>query len=229
MSSIANISLYIPHIFENISKVVISDTFEKLKIGKVSHVDLINKIGRDSKSYNAAYIHFDYWFNNNGSRIFQEKVVNPEKEARIIYEEPWYWVILENKGKKHIVNGRKICIDLGTKEEINGSHENSGINNTEIDNFVEEPDQLDQEMEQILDEMEYTEAFMPVECVDYVDSDYAEALENQITNLLQTVKYLGDALQNECEFNFNRNQELDRLRKLCDYNFKGWQDLKDRL
>ena len=112
-SSIPNISLYIPHIFSNYNKKDIEEIFENLKIGKINNIDFISKIGKDNKEYNSAYIHFEFWYNNQITQNLQERVLNPNKEARLIYEDPWYWIILENKGKKIPAGSRKTCIDLG--------------------------------------------------------------------------------------------------------------------
>ena len=116
MSSINNISLYIPHVFANISKEFIAETFEKLRIGKVLNIDFVSKLGKDAP-YNTAYVHFEYWYDNTAAYNFQERVLNPEKEARIIYDEPWYWIVLENKAKKHVSGDRKPRIALCLQEE----------------------------------------------------------------------------------------------------------------
>jgi len=122
MSVIKNISLYIPHIFANYSKDTVAGVFENLLIGKVKHVDFVAKEGHDGKAYNAAYIHFDYWCNNLAAINFQERVLNPEKEARIVYEDPWYWIVLENKGKKVVLGQPKTRIDLGDFPAINSNN-----------------------------------------------------------------------------------------------------------
>ena len=113
MSSVPNVSLYIPHVFANFVKADIIEAFEKVFIGKVSKIDFVSKIGNDRKPYNSAYIHFEYWYDNAGAVNFQNRVLNPNQEARLIYDEPWYWIVLENKSKKHIPGERKPCIDLG--------------------------------------------------------------------------------------------------------------------
>lgn len=115
-SSIQNISVYIPHIFDNIVKEQIEEVFENLKIGKVKNIDLIAKKGK-KEVYNAAYIHFEYWYDNTAAHNFQERILNPEKEARIVYDDPWYWIVLENKGNKHVSGDRKARIDLNFQEE----------------------------------------------------------------------------------------------------------------
>lgn len=100
-------SLYIPHVFENITKEEIIKTFESQNLGKIKSIDLVSKLGKNNVSYNAAYLHFDCWFNNTASNNFQEKLKNPEKECRVIYDDPWFWLVLENKTKKHLPNEQK--------------------------------------------------------------------------------------------------------------------------
>ena len=118
MSAIKNISLYIPHIFANYNKDDVAQIFEDQRIGKISHIDFVSKLGHDGKEYNAAYIHFDYWLNGTVAANFQERVLNPTKEARLMYEDPWYWLVLENKGRKVVSGDRKPRIDLGDSNVI---------------------------------------------------------------------------------------------------------------
>jgi hypothetical protein len=109
-SQIANISLYIPHVFANFSKKMVAETFENLRIGNVKRVDFVYKRGSNG-DFNAVYIHFNYWYNNVAACNFQERVLNPNMEARIVYDEPWYWIVLENKTKK-ASTGRKPRINV---------------------------------------------------------------------------------------------------------------------
>ena len=111
-----NVNLYIPHVFANISKEEVTNVFESLRIGKVSNIDFVNKMA-DQSQYNAVYIHFEYWYDNTSARNFQERVLNPAKEARIVYDDPWYWIVLENKAKKHVSGDRKPRIVLDLEEE----------------------------------------------------------------------------------------------------------------
>jgi hypothetical protein len=107
-----NTSLYIPHIFANFDKEFVANVFEKLKIGKVKSIDFVLKTNGQGKEYNAAYIHFDYWHDTIAARNFHTKVVNPNEEARIVYDEPWFWVVLENKARKYVPGERKPRIQL---------------------------------------------------------------------------------------------------------------------
>ena len=119
-SSFNNVSLYIPHVFSNISKKTVVDTFENLKIGAVKRVDLVYKKNAGG-DYNAAYIHFNYWYDNIAARNFQERVLDTTREARIVYDEPWYWIVLENKGAKADSTKRKPRIDI--KALCNAEHD----------------------------------------------------------------------------------------------------------
>ena len=144
-SSIQNVSVYIPHIFANIGKEQIEEVFENLKIGKVKNIDLIAKKGKD-EVYNAAYIHFEYWYDNTAAHNFRERVLNPEKEARIVYDDPWYWIVLENKGNKHVSGDRKACIDLNfQEEEVPGPIVKQQLTNADFSNmFKKQPQEQKQ-------------------------------------------------------------------------------------
>ena len=115
------LSIYIPRVFKNVTENFISSIFEDLKYGKVNHVDIVDKMDKNGNIYHSAYIHFDFWYDNIACKNFQERVQNPEKEARIVYKDPWFWVCLENtsSNKKNNVEPtypgsgeRKIRINL---------------------------------------------------------------------------------------------------------------------
>jgi hypothetical protein len=89
---------------------MVAETFENLRIGNVKRVDFVYKRGSNG-DFNAAYIHFNYWYDNVAACNFQERVLNPNREARIVYDEPWYWIVLENKTKK-TSTGRKQRINV---------------------------------------------------------------------------------------------------------------------
>lgn len=99
-------SLYIPHVFANIGEKKMVEVFASNEIGKVNHIDLVTKIGKDRKVYHSAYVHFDYWYDNIASRNIQEKL-NAGKEAKIVYDDPWYWKAYKNETKKFGGNGQR--------------------------------------------------------------------------------------------------------------------------
>jgi hypothetical protein len=111
--TVTNLSLFIPFVFSNISEQRIVHIFRKLLLGEVSYVDFVSKIDRYGKQYKSAYIHFSYWHQNIAAFNFQQRVIDPELEAKLVYDEPWHWIVFENTSEKVVVNGRKRCIDLG--------------------------------------------------------------------------------------------------------------------
>ena len=116
----SDLSLYIPHVFPNFTKEYIAGVFEDLEIGIIDHVDLVAKMDKNGNIYNAAYVHFSEWFKTTAVANFQERVVDLNREARIVHDDPWYWIILENTAKKYEPGARKPTLDLSTSgdEEI---------------------------------------------------------------------------------------------------------------
>jgi hypothetical protein len=120
MSQSTVMSLYIPHVFGNVTKEFMIKTIEFQGLGKVNKIDFVEKMGKNGKIYNNAFVHFEYWYDNISSVHFQERVKDTNKEARIVYKDPWFWVCFENTGKKHIPGERKERINLkGLNVDVN--------------------------------------------------------------------------------------------------------------
>jgi len=107
-----NISLYIPHVFSNYTRGDVAYQFERLNIGVIDRIDFVSKIGSNNVPYNTAYIHFTHWNDNEAARNLQDRVLDPNKEARLIYDDPWYWIVLENKAQKYTPGDRKKRISV---------------------------------------------------------------------------------------------------------------------
>ena len=113
MSSINNISLFIPHVFANYTQEDVVEVFDNLNLGKIKNVDFVSKLTNQDVEYNAVYVHFERWYDNDYAIAFQKRVIDPNQEARIVYDKPWFWIVLENKAKKFVSGDRKPRIDLG--------------------------------------------------------------------------------------------------------------------
>jgi len=198
MSTVNNISLYIPHIFANYSKSDVARIFENLKIGKVQTIDFVSKMGNDGKAFNAAYIHFEYWFDNISAANFQERVLT-KSPAKLMYDEPWFWLVLENKGRKIVSGERKKCLDIGdlhqvivTPEKTGGSSprtpvkakQGTPLNRSQYPVNLENEFE-DAEMIQMMDEMAECEADMEEEdqCLISIDGRYVQELEQEVVEL----------------------------------------------
>ena len=113
MSSVdQSLSLFIPRVFPNITQERIMSIFYVLGLGDVKRVDRVLKQDGDGNEYYSVYVHFERWYRTNAVANFQERVTNPDKEARIVYDDPWYWIVLENKGQKRVPGQRKPTLVL---------------------------------------------------------------------------------------------------------------------
>lgn len=93
----SNYSIYIPRVFNNISNQKIISAFEQYDIGTISSIDVTRKTGLDSKCYKVVFIHFSHWNEYNSAAVnLRERIENPDKEARLVYDDPWYWILLPN-------------------------------------------------------------------------------------------------------------------------------------
>jgi hypothetical protein len=107
-------SIYIPHVFPNFDREYMTNVFEKY--GTVSQVDFVTKQDRLGKDFNAVYVHFSCLKNESFKTCVEKGAENGG--IQILHDEPWYWIVLPNKAKKHIPGDRKPRIDLGDASVI---------------------------------------------------------------------------------------------------------------
>jgi archaellum component FlaC len=192
-----NLSVYIPHVFLNITEERIKYIFHTLELGDVSSVDFIRKQGKYGNNFHAAYIHFNYWYNTISSRNLQERILNPTKEARIVYDDPWFWLVLENNSFK------KTPPNAPMKAPRNNS-EYEYIWNTDIEPvnlFVSD-----------FGETEQDTSFN----INMTNSSYVHQLENQI----QTLKQERDHATEQTNMLRRENNELNN--KIVDMENDYW-------
>jgi hypothetical protein len=92
--------LYIPHVFSNIGKTVIENTLSKLFLANTKSIIFVPKIGKDNQPYNSVFIRISDWHDTVAAKHFQESLRNPKKETRLMYDDPWYWIVLETTSTK---------------------------------------------------------------------------------------------------------------------------------
>lgn len=91
------LSLCIPRVVsEWANKDLIITKFQTLNIGVVKRVDFVEKTSANHVKYYTAFIHFEQWEDNQATRNIQYKILNEENSARLVYDEPWYWILLKN-------------------------------------------------------------------------------------------------------------------------------------
>jgi hypothetical protein len=92
---------------------MIHDVFYNKKIGEVKQVDFIPKMNNRGEYYHSAFVHFDYWFDSDHAKNIQERILcNPNLLTRVVYDNPYFWVIQENKSEKCAPGKPKLRIDL---------------------------------------------------------------------------------------------------------------------
>ena len=92
-----NLSLYIPRVFPNWrDEARMANVFESLNIGKIYRIDFIDKIDENTNQpYCQAFVHFEYWYDYPVSHSIQEKILDPTQQAKIVYDDPWFWLLLK--------------------------------------------------------------------------------------------------------------------------------------
>ena len=90
------LSIYIPRIFTNISTSQIAQVFESLDLGKIERIDMIPYVNAKGEPLYRAFVYIK-WANNTATNHLQAKILDPEQQAKIVYQEPWYWLLLPNK------------------------------------------------------------------------------------------------------------------------------------
>jgi len=220
MSTMKNISLFIPHIFANYRKEDVVKVFEDKQIGKVNHIDYIKKFNKGTDYY-AAYIHFEYWYENTEAVKLNRDVLDTQKEARIMYEEPWYWIVLENKTpqKMNIKSGdRKLRIDIKglssssvtistPKSDVELTCPNAPIKKKQLVSFeyiepvnlegefaCEDEDiaQMDKELDEIEECMIQEEELNQIS----IDSRYVKTIEDENAEMREQIQYLHAQMYN---------------------------------
>ena len=79
-------SLCIPRVFSNIGEARIRKIFEDICIGRIEEIDIIK-----GNKNNRVFIHLTW--NNTPDAQFVRNQVMTGKDVKIIYDEPWFWVV----------------------------------------------------------------------------------------------------------------------------------------
>ena len=91
-------SLYIPRVFLNITEEKIREVFETLELGEIERIDLVPRpYTSGTISANMAFIYFKYWSQTVSAQNLASRIMDPRREARIVYDDPWYWILLPNR------------------------------------------------------------------------------------------------------------------------------------
>ena len=152
-------SIYIPRVYANLSTEFVAETFESLNLGVVDRVEAVARPG-DKTTY-MAFVYFASWNTGNKAAVHLAERINTNggPQARIVYDDPWYWILLPNKSQK----SSKTLDEDKTLEEFNRS--NNCIPAQEIweaderrQKSEEDEKELMEELEGLIDEIEFEDA-----------------------------------------------------------------------
>jgi len=104
-------SFYIPRVFKNITQDRVSGVFENLGFGRVDRVDFVPRRTGNGDEYNAVYVHFASMTDSTMVRRFLDRLHDAENPPRVVYDDPWYWIVLENKPRQARAQGPRIDFD----------------------------------------------------------------------------------------------------------------------
>ena len=110
-----DLSLMIPRVFPQwVDEQTIVDIFHKQHLGLVYKVSIVRQPDSKRRSYPVyqAFIYFSAWYENEIAYNFQQRIFGPKKQARIVYDDPWFWVAFENN-RRRLSNNDKRIMRLG--------------------------------------------------------------------------------------------------------------------
>jgi len=116
-----SLSLMIPRVFPKwVDEEKMIDIFDQQQIGKVYKVSIIRMPDSKKRNYPIyqAFIYFSAWYDSEVAYNFQQRIFGQRGQARVVYDDPWYWVVFENT-KRRLSNADKRMIRLGQQAHVN--------------------------------------------------------------------------------------------------------------
>ena len=76
----------------SIDAYTIGAIFDNQRLGVVSRVTILPEVSWFNRRASKAILEIKYWYNNAASINFREKMLSNNREARIVYNDPLYWI-----------------------------------------------------------------------------------------------------------------------------------------
>jgi hypothetical protein len=106
-----SLSLVIPRVFpQYVDEQEMIDIFDRQHLGRVYKVNMIHMTGESRRRGHPMYkaiVYFSAWYNNIVAYNFQQRIFN-KREAKVVYDDPWFWVAMENKEQRLSNNDKRI-------------------------------------------------------------------------------------------------------------------------
>ena len=91
-------SLCIPRILGNVDEQYIRNIFDKVSLGKIHHIDIINCKNEKNEIFKRAFIHFDKWYMNEDAQAIRNRLISG-MDIKIVHEYPWFWKVSAGRDK----------------------------------------------------------------------------------------------------------------------------------
>jgi len=110
-------SICIPRAFSNITEERVRRAIDSFGAGKISKIDLVERVNHTGEKYKRVFIHFEYWYETPHARRAKEDIL-AGKEIKIMYDNPWFWKASMNKCQTKAPVAPKLSIDEQVKNAI---------------------------------------------------------------------------------------------------------------
>jgi hypothetical protein len=108
---IQGLSLMIPRVFPQwVNEETLIDIFKRHKLGivyKVSIIYMKSESRRCGHPMYKAIVYFSVWYDNIIAYNFQQRIF-ANGNTRVVYDDPWFWVAVENKRQRLTNNDKRI-------------------------------------------------------------------------------------------------------------------------
>ena len=91
-------SLCIPRVFNNITEAKVYNVFNKLNIGQIHSINMIERTNKKGKIVKCVFINFDYWYLNGQQSQMRNQLLSG-KEIKVVYDDPWFWNVSIKRNK----------------------------------------------------------------------------------------------------------------------------------
>jgi hypothetical protein len=99
-------SLCIPRVVSGINKEQVLKIIQRLHLGVIQRIDMIQKKSEKGELFSRVFIHFSKWYDSDVAVNAKERILLG-KDIKVIYDEPWFWKISANRSSlSHQVNNK---------------------------------------------------------------------------------------------------------------------------
>ena len=182
------LSLVIPRVFPQwVDEAKIIKIFRDQKLGEIFKVNIVrmpDEKGRNHPIYKA-YLYFSVWYESIIVANFQDRIYGKDKQARVVYDDPWFWTVFKNTERVKLsqADKRMMRINLETYKE------NERLTRT-IREMKKNREFLEEQQEQLAYEMAQQNQHMAEHLAEHLAEHMAEqkqqlAEQNNIMQMLQ--------------------------------------------